>query len=411
MMRHRVSLLLLVVVGLLAAVPALAQYRVHTWESFESGDVPQGLIRGHQADATTVFAYNYQSAGTPRMMTSGIASLECADYGVMMKPTGKKLHLSMVSPTSLDRRQLGAVGKALYQADVYIPEEGVPFPNTALLAVVAEPVEKGFGYKMYRFGISEAVKSVYFAYANDSIQKTAGAPIIYKNQNISELKLKRPGWHRLQMIFVGQQDIYCAIDTAATSFSPIREPSLSVLNAGLMVAGKGDNSCIVDNLSIQWSFENIPLPDSPWLLPLANANIPNENLMESGSSVFWLSDPQKAWKLATAQKRPILIQYHVPRMPTYMHLKAMTPNDEATQNLLNRFVLLKVDVNQLGGGTLAQRYGIVRVPTFMVMGPDGKEMRRLAVTNTQTTWAQVKETLASGLLPKGTPAATSIGGL
>ena len=47
----------------------------------------------------------------------------------------------------------------------------------------------------------------------------------------------------------------------------------------------------------------------------------------------------------------------------------------------------------------------------MVMGPDGKETRRLAVAGNQTTWAQVKDALASGLLPKGTPAATSIGGL
>jgi hypothetical protein len=60
----------------------------------------------------------------------------------------------------------------------------------------------------------------------------------------------------------------------------------------------------MDNLSIQWSFENVPLPDSPWLLPMANANAPNESLMESGSSVFWLTDAQKAWKLASIQKRP-----------------------------------------------------------------------------------------------------------
>jgi hypothetical protein len=44
-------------------------------------------------------------------------------------------------------------------------------------------------------------------------------------------------------------------------------------------------------------------------------------------------------------------------------------------------VLLKVDVNQLGGGTLAQRFGIVRVPTFMVMGPDGKELKRIPVVS------------------------------
>jgi hypothetical protein len=37
-------------------------------------------------------------------------------------------------------------------------------------------------------------------------------PLVYHQQKLSDFNLKRPGWHRLQMIFVGQEDIFCAID-------------------------------------------------------------------------------------------------------------------------------------------------------------------------------------------------------
>lgn len=402
-------LVLSVSFALLIGTPALAQYRVHSWESFESGGIPTEMVQGHSSGPDTVMPYVYNSPETPPLMTSGIASQECATTGVIFKATLKKPHLSLVSPTSLDRRQLGAVGKALYQADVYIPAVGEPFPNTALLALVLEPgAAKANNYKMYRFGISERGGSVYFAYANDDIEKTPGKPLLYHNQKLAEFNLKRPGWHRLQMIFVGQEDIFCAIDLQPTKFSPVKEKSLSVLNAGVMVAvGRADNSCVMDNLSIQWSFENVPLPDSPWLLPMANADAPNESLMESGSSVFWLTDPQKAWKLASIQKRPILAQFYAPRIPTYANLKSITPNDEETRNLLNRYVLLKVDVNQLGGGTLAQRFGIVRVPTFMVMGPDGKELKRIPVAGNQTKWSQIQGELNTATAPQGLAAKPS----
>lgn len=400
----RFCLLLLLALLPILHVPLPAQYRVHSWESFETGGIPKELILGHSSGPDTVLPYAYNSPGTPPVMTSGIASLECATTGVLFKPNPKKLHLSIVSPTSLDRRQLGATGKALYQADVFLPAPGQPLPNTALLALVQDPNARGGSYKMYRFGFSEApaAEAVYFAYANPDLNKTPGAPIVYKHQKLAGFNLKRPGWHRLQMIFVGQEEIFCAIDLQSTSFSPVREKSLSVLNAGIMVAStKGANSVIVDNVSIQWSFENVPLPDSPWLLPMANADAPNENLMESGSSVFWLTDPQKAWKLASAQKRPILAQFYAPRIPTYARLKEITPNDDETKALLNRFVLLKVDVNQLGGGTLAQKFGIVRVPTFMIMGPDGKEMKRVPFAGTQTTWGQLKAELSTATSPTG----------
>jgi thiol-disulfide isomerase/thioredoxin len=386
-------------------VPAFspAQYRVHSWESFELGGIPPGLIPGHAADQETVLPYSYTSPDVPPGMSSGIALLECGSTGLLFKPNPKKLHLSLVSPVSLDRRLLGTTGKALYQADVYLPAKGEPFPNTALLATVLEPgATRAGGYKMYRFGFSEKGERVFFAYANTDINATPGAPVVYHQQSLESFNLKRPGWHRLQMIFDGQDQIYCAIDLQVTKFSPVKENSLSVLNSGIMVASSaGNNSVVIDNLSIQWTAENVPLPDSPWLLPVADGEMPNVSLMESGSTVFWLTDAQKAWNLSTVQKRPILVQFFAPRASTYDHLKKMTPNDAETRDLLNRFVLLKVDVNQLAGGTLAERFSILRVPTLLVMGSDGRELKRVTYAGTQTTWDQIRGELLASLAPQG----------
>ena len=378
---------------------AIAQYRVHTWESFETGDIPATLFRGHAADKTNLFAYNYATPGTPPAMTMGMANIENANFGVKFVLAKKKNHVSVVSPISLDRRTLGAVGKALYQADFYLPPEGEPMPTTALMAMV---VEKGRStYKFYRFGVLAGGKDVYFAFANDT-----PSPLLFKPEKIAPFKLARPGWHRFQMIMVGQEDIYCAIDGTPTKFSPIKEKTLSVLNAGLMVADdKGEGEVVADNLSIQWSFENVPLPDSPWTMTIAEADKPNTSLMDSGASVYWLNDAQRAWKLASAQKRPILTKFYAPKIGPYQYLKAITPNDEETRTLLNHFVLLDVDVNQLGGGTMGQKFGIVRLPTFMVLGPDGKEIGRLPVAANQTRWDSVKEFLAKAAAPPATPAA------
>jgi thiol:disulfide interchange protein len=69
------------------------------------------------------------------------------------------------------------------------------------------------------------------------------------------------------------------------------------------------------------------------------------------------------------------------------------PRDATTRALLDKYVLLRVDVNQLNGGFQAQRFNIVRVPTLMVLSPDGREQRRLPVISNQTKADAVLEVL------------------
>ena len=69
--------------------------------------------------------------------------------------------------------------------------------------------------------------------------------------------------------------------------SPVEEPSLRKLQVGLMlVESKNHYSCYADNLSIQWSPENVPLPDSPWIMdPDRNQS----SLLANGSALEWFS--------------------------------------------------------------------------------------------------------------------------
>lgn len=381
----------LAIIQVFVLQPAVAQFKIHTWESFETGTIPSTLLMGHNADSSTILPYHYIQQNAPAEMLSGMANVECGIYGVHFKPSPDKKHLSVVSPAAMRRESLGSSGRALFQADFYLPAAGTSFPNTALLAIEVGGQWPTTSYKMYRFGISEGGGRLFFAYANDDINATKGAPLVYHHQNLSELNLKRPGWHRFQMIFTGQNEIVCAVDMQPTKFSPVRENSLRNLHAGVMVASTaGNNSCVVDNISIQWSFDDAPLPESPWIRPVTNGAVANVNYMESGSEVLWLSDPQSAWSIAQQQQRPILVQFYSPNVPPYNYLTGITPRDTATRELLNRFVLLKLDVNQLGGGTLGQRFNIVRVPTFLTMSPTGTELGRLPVVMNQTPWSEVQ---------------------
>ncbi|HYF54981.1 MAG TPA: thioredoxin family protein [Salinarimonas sp.] len=373
----------------LAVAPIHAQYKIHTWESFENGLLPPRFTTGHHADQTTVVPFPYSRPGTPPEVTAHPAPQIAGTYGLAFLTKPDKLHLSLVSPISLDRSLLGATGRALYQADFYLPPEGQPLPNTALLAVQSDGQKQPKNYKMYRFGIGEGGNRLYFAYANDSVSGSGAAPILYYALPLKDFGLKRPGWYRFQMIFDGQGTITCAVDMKKVKFPVIKETTLNPLNAGIMVASsEGGSNSLVDNLSIQWANEDVPLPDSPWLRTQTQLK-EGQNLMDGTPGLAWQQDPKQAWKMGSSMKKPLLVKFHAPKAMPYQYLKSITPATPQARDLLGRYVLLDVDVNQLEGGTLAQRYQIVRVPTFVVIDPNGTEKARLPIIRNGTTWDQV----------------------
>lgn len=379
---HKVFARILALCLSMAAAEGHAQYyNIHTWESFESG-MPTNLALGHQADSTSAMLFPYATPGTAPEIRAGVAALECGSFGLGIFPSAEKKHLSVFSPASLDRTRLGEKGRALYQADLYLPAEGQPVPFFALLAAVPTPDNK-LSYQIYRFGIMEGGKKLFFSYIVD--EKTP--PTIFEMQSLKEFPLKRPGWHRFQIIFAGQEKIVCAVDQVPTKFSPIVEGSLKKLNPGLMVTySKDPTPCLADNLSIQWSPEDVPLPVSPWVTrPVEKGT----HLIGNGSPLQWFDDPKQGWKVASAQKRPMLVMFYSPNVIPYQYLQSICPSDDATRDFLAQYVLIRVDANQLAGGTLAQKMKVQRLPTLMLLGPKGAEINRVSIMRGETKWEDV----------------------
>lgn len=384
---------------------AQGQYNLHSWFNFEEGVIPPGrLFRGHESDDSTLRVVRWNEPMIPREAFTPETFREIGNMGLGFRPDfNAQRHLSLISTTSMDRRRLQPGWKAVYQADFFIPEEGTPTATAALLAIL--PREEGkFSYDFYRFGLLDGGRNVFFSFQNSKPE-----PSIYFQQPIADFNLKRPGWHRFQIIFEGTDKISCAIDTVETAFSPIMESTLTVLHPGLMAtANKAANPFPVfaDNLSIQWTNEpNAPLPDSPWRdvapssrpAPVAAvANAPTmspEAIYDEKGGLPWHTDPQKAWEASQTSKKPILTLFYAPRIGPFEYLKSITPN--TAPELLRRFELLLVDANQLAGGKLASDYKVYRLPTIVVIGTNGQETGRAVVINRQTQWAELETALTA----------------
>lgn len=367
------------------------QYIVHSWESFEEGTIPKTLRVGHEADDKSFSVLSYITPGFPKELTAGVAQRECGRYGLLFQPRDKHLYLSVLSPTSLNRDRLGAQGRALYQMDVFLPAPGVSIPNTALLAY-APNGEKHDSFVMYRFGLSESGTRVYFAYAHNT-----EAPLKYEQQLVKTLKLKRPAWHRFQLIFHGSDQISCAVDGTTTSFSPITEPSIRNLTPGIMTASSAKNNFVpvlVDNLSIQWTPTDSPPPESPWTAKQEETTgTAASSFFANNPGVTWLEDPTAAWAIGQQQKRPVLVMFYSPKISPYQYLQDLDPKSPAVRDKLSKYVLVRVDANQLGGGTLAQRFQVTQIPTLLIINTSGKPERKLTIRNNKTAWPEVEEFL------------------
>jgi len=366
-----------------------AQYIVHSWESFENA-LPATLRPGHDSKENSLQHLLYSTPGVPANLNTGLAQLHCGRGGLMFVTREGAKHLSVLSSASMDRGRLGAEGRALYQFDLFYPGPKAAMPNTAVLAVDTSKDVTGKSYVMYRFGIAEGGKKTYFSFTNGG-----PAPAIYKNAPLpQDLTV---GWHRLQMIFEGNDTIHCAIDGEPVSYSPIKESSLRALTPGIMVAATPNRplSVLTDNLSIQWTSEDVPPPDSPWVKASAEAAITADSLFSVHPGVTWLEDPAEAWKVCAQQKRPILAMFYSPKVSHYKYLLQIAPSDGLTRDELSRYVLLKVDANQLSGGTVAQRFKVSRLPTFVVLNAAGQEVRRLGVAANVTNWSEIQDFLAA----------------
>lgn len=397
----RASAALLAMTLLLAPAITSAQYRVFDWLNFNDGKIPPSLSLGHDASPEVVGPVSLTGTGLPGDVLGEVSRTECAPYSLSFTPTAKQAHLSVLSPLALDRNLLGETGRALFQADFYVPAEGEVAPSMSLLAAFDEKGEKK-AYRWYRFGTMPDKNIVFFAFVNGTER-----PEIFHTQKIATLDINRPGWNRFQIVFEGRERIFCAVNGKPTTFPPISENTLRLLNAGVLVTrpvvAEGQEAtvrpAIMDNLSIQYTPQAAEFPDAPWTRKQEIAFDPatgEASLLDPASGLKWHDNTADAWLAAKSSQKPLLIMWYTPRSNPYQYLEGIMPKDAATRAMLDKYVLLRVDVNQLNGGFQAQRYNIVRVPTLMVLSPDGREQRRLPVISNQTQADAVLEVLRGG---------------
>ena len=388
-----------------------AQYKVFTWENLNDGQFPLSLIRKHDGAEDNIYVVDLRTPDAYPGILNGIARTECGPFALTLRTEPKRRFISVINPVPLNRDQLGNVGKALYQADFYFSSNPKDDPNMAILAVNASEWGDTSEWAIYRFGIIDGER-VYFAYANKTTQ-----PSIYKQEFAQGMNLKRPGWHRFQIILRGHDEIWCAIDSKPTKFSPIKEGTFRVLQAGVMITAPPDRNmqCFIDNISIQWIPEDAPLPDSPWLLPDSYSATPRpqrtpttSQTAQTGSqqtpqpaaqSVVWYTAHQDAWQQCQTLQKPILLLLYLPRIDTYTRLEQTFKTNKEAEQFLSNYVCLKMDANQLHAGWLAQKFEVYKVPCFLIFDVMGQEKGR-AVVLKNTEWSTITEMLQKPAPPQ-----------
>lgn len=373
-----------------------AQYKVFTWENFEKGVFPDTLVRKNNANEQNVQIIDYRLHPDAAIIQSGIAKSECGNYGIKMSTENlDRLDILIVGGSvEHDRTTLGISGKAIVQADIYLPADLTTIHFSSVAAIGREVKEEGTNPGNYRLGVTPEGK-IFFSYYNGRISDKT---IIRHDDNIANYNLKLPGWHRFQMVFSGQDKIYLYIDGKQPAFSPIIEPSLKYIYMGLMMAVNANNTrtTIVDNLSIQTSMdENASLPDSPWVESW-NTNISNigniSNIQgQVSGGIQWFKNVDDACAFNKDKNLPYLLWFYFPTSKQYQRLEQLLAQDTNASQVFNKFCNIKLDVNQLAAGSLAQKYCVYRFPSILIFDINGNDKKRI-VFKEDTSWEDfVKE--------------------
>ncbi len=402
---HRVLFAALVVFG---PLPASAQYEVFQWASFEDGLFPENAVAIGANPAQTVQVVDLSTVqGMPAGFRSAEAVRETGRYGLKIVSTGKgpAYTTGLAVGAILDRDKLGKKGRAIYQADFYLPPGEGQLPSLAVLAMeppradgepsggIVKTVEKPY----YRFGLTKGT-SLYFS---RFIPRDTKPPFYTKDTPLLQ-ELPLPGWHRFAIVFDGPNHIRCYIDGRETRFSPLEQPSFRKLMVGVMLA---DNEraydAYVDNLSIQLSQEAPQLPDSPfvvgWKIPPGPAAMRTQAMVDAGMPSArdprWI-DPLAAWETAQRSKRPMLLYFFAPGLPSTMSMENIFAQSPQAKSYLDQCVCARVDANQLRGGLISKQYQVFKYPAIIVMSPDAKASVRASLS-TDGTWEGLAAQLRS----------------
>ncbi|HPB33040.1 MAG TPA: thioredoxin family protein, partial [Candidatus Sumerlaeota bacterium] len=147
--------------------------------------------------------------------------------------------------------------------------------------------------------------------------------------------------------------------------------------------------CYADNLSIQWTPENAPIPVSPYTFtwggaapptPVAPAVAP----VPGGVKIEW-KDTATAWNTAISSGKPMFVYFSAPNVLAVNKLDQLFASDAQAQTFIQGYIPTKIDVNQLAGGDLARKFQIFKVPTILLMDSKGHETGR-AIFSMADNW-------------------------
>jgi hypothetical protein len=391
---------IIVVTGAILAT-AHAQYQLYLWANFEDGRFQQGAVPlGDYPNTVKVVDFS-KIPNMPQDFHAGLAGREVGKHGLCLKGDPGIWITGLADGVLLDRDKLGASGKALYQADFFIPPDGNYIPSLAVLAM--EPLPQGITQpqSFYRFGITK-VSNNHHIYFSHVILNESTARVFLWDREFTK-KIPRPGWHRFAIVFDGPSKIHCYIDGHEPGFSPTEEPSLRKLQVGILLAEKNEAryDAFVDNLSIQWTPEDVPIPDSPYAHSWGGAAAPQMTIgsalentaLLSSTSLEWL-DAKAAWERSQSSGAPILAYFQAPKIPMTRRLDEIFDANKEARDFLGKCVLLKIDVNQYQGGFLAQKFNIFKVPTIILMDAQSREIGR-AIFGRDDNWASLLAKLQS----------------
>jgi len=391
------TLLACVLIAAIGAATAGAQFQIHHWASFEDGAIPADAVSIAPSRSSTLRVADMNTLpGMPPAFRSPEAIRENGRFCLMIRTLPQEEMLTgMGTGVVLQRDLLGASGRALFQADFFVPAPGERSTTMAVLAMVPDSKPSIF----YRWGIS---KRGHFFFSH--VKGGAAAATLSLTDEKLFKNMPRPGWHRMSMLFEGSSRIRCYVDGQEASFSPVEDSELRQLQVGIMLAEKNDDLAIcVDNISVQWTMDDSPLPESPY-----RANWPKTSAAAAApapaakQAINWLS-PEEGNFRAARESKPFFVCFQIPQTRPTQRLENLLADTPAARAYLDRHVPVAVDVNQLQGSTLAKQLNIVQVPSIVICTPEGRETGRIAVSPNDT-WESLAPQLES-IAPPRPPAA------
>ncbi len=116
----------------------------------------------------------------------------------------------------------------------------------------------------------------------------------------------------------------------------------------------------------------------------------------AGEALPWGEDIDQAVRKAAQDGKPVLVEFTAAWNPFGQALHEKTFPDESIQDLLGRFVRVRVDAEK--HPELMKRFAVKEVPTLLVLDAQGAEVRRITGFKTITRMAQE---LSKGLMGDG----------